>query len=73
MKKKDINLKNIGISNNQKTEKNIMLANRINDCVSYLNSQTRYILSKILVQRAILVGFLINQEELLRGEKFNTF
>jgi predicted nuclease of restriction endonuclease-like (RecB) superfamily len=50
-----------------------MLANRINDCVSYLNSQTRYILSKILVQRAILVGFLINQEELLRGEKFNTF
>ena len=66
--------KSLGIINEMQLQKTkVGLANQINSFVDYINNQTRLIVSKIKVQRAVFIGFLIHQEELKRGEKFNTF
>ena len=49
------------------------MATEINKFSRYINSQTRYIISRIKVESAIFVGFLINKEELKRNEKFSVF
>jgi len=52
---------------------NSRLPEQIYNFVNYLDNQTEYIVSKMAVKRAIFIGFLINQEELLRGEAFSIF
>ena len=49
------------------------LSNRINSFINDIESQTKYIISKLIVKRAIGIGFLINAEEQRRGQKFNVF
>ena len=49
------------------------LPEKIYNFVNYLENQTEYIVSKMAVKRAIFIGFLINQEEFLRGEAFSIF
>lgn len=49
------------------------LPNQINSFINDVNSQTKYIVSKLVAKRAIGIGFLINEEERVRGKKFNVF
>ena len=49
------------------------LPNRINSFINDVDSQTKYIISKIVVKRAMGIGFLINQEEKIRGKEFSVF
>jgi hypothetical protein len=49
------------------------LPDRINSFINDVASQTKHIVSKLIVKRAIGIGFLINEEERVRGEKFNLF
>jgi predicted nuclease of restriction endonuclease-like (RecB) superfamily len=70
MVKRNKKSKSLSTSNAQKKSG---LAIKINDFMNYVNSQTRHILSKIKVQSSIVIGFLIQQEELKKNEKFSVF
>ena len=58
---------------NNAHKKNQSLAEQLHQFNKYTDSQTRNLLSRIRVQRSMVLGFLIHQEEIKRGINFQQF